>query len=142
MGQSATHAGTPASWRPSYRLLGLTLILLILALALTAGAFAFVAGDDWSAQSSGTTSWLMAVSFVDASHGWAVGTGGTILATSDGGATWTAQRSGTSQALEGVAFVDASHGWAVGTGGTILATTNGGATWSAQSRAPTTSSPP
>ncbi len=87
----------------------------------------------WSAQTSGTTSDLVGVSFVDQSHGWAVGHGGTILATTDGGATWSAQTSGTTQLLWGVSFVDQSHGWAVGLGDTILATTDGGATWSAQS---------
>ena len=53
--------------------------------------------------------------FVDASHGWAVGEHGTILATTDGGTTWSAQSapSGTSW-LGGVTFSDASHGWIVG----------------------------
>jgi len=76
---------------------------------------------------------LRAVAFSDAIHGWAVGSGGAILATTDGGATWKAQSSGTSASLYGVAFSDATHGWAVGSGGAILATTNGGATWKAQS---------
>ena len=58
---------------------------------------------------------------------------GTILATSDGGATWIKQRSGTGgEDLVGVAFPDATHGWAVGNGGLILATTDGGATWITQ----------
>nr|MCU0294777.1 YCF48-related protein [Candidatus Nanopelagicales bacterium] len=90
-------------------------VLLALALAVPAQA-------TWTAQnSSGPT--LFDVAFTDTSHGWAVGDGGTILATSDGGATWTAQSSGTTEnVLYGVAFTDASHGWAVGGGGTILAT--------------------
>jgi hypothetical protein len=58
-----------------------------------------------------------------------VGGGGTILATSDGGATWTAQNSGTTIRIFSVAFTDASHGWAVGWFGTILATSDGGANW-------------
>ena len=68
----------------------------------------------WSAEVSGTTADLRGVSFVDPEHGWAVGTGGTILATVDGGASWSAQTSGTSSGLSGVSFVDADHGWAVG----------------------------
>ena len=71
--------------------------------------------------------------FVDATHGWAVGDNGTILVTSNGGATWTGQASGTANLLWSVTFTDASHGWAVGANGTILATSNGGATWTAQS---------
>ena len=78
---------------------------------------------------------LNAVSFVDASRGWAVGDGGTILATDDGGKTWRAQTSGTNTTLISVHFVDASRGWAVGGSigpSTILATDDGGKTWRAQ----------
>jgi photosystem II stability/assembly factor-like uncharacterized protein len=64
--------------------------------------------------------------------GWAVGDGGTILHTSDGGTTWTAQTSGTTNLLSLVEFTDANTGWAVGVGGTILHTSNGGTTWTAQ----------
>lgn len=39
----------------------------------------------WTTQSSGTTNELWAVSFVDANTGTAVGEGGTILRTTDGG---------------------------------------------------------
>jgi len=42
-------------------------------------------GATWSAQSSGSTAGLSGVTFVDATHGWAVGTGGVILATTTGG---------------------------------------------------------
>lgn len=69
---------------------------------------------------------LYGMDFVDASTGWAVGIGGAILKTADGGTTWTAQTSGTTAFLYGVDFVDADVGWAVGTGGTILHTRNGG----------------
>jgi len=64
--------------------------------------------------------------------GWAVGAGGTIVHTSNGGAIWSPQTSGTVNVLGGVNFVDANNGWAVGDGGTIVHTSNGGATWSAQ----------
>ena len=47
-------------------------------------------------------------------HGWAVGSSGTIVATSDGGAHWQVQTSGTDADLSAVAFPDATHGWAVG----------------------------
>jgi len=55
-----------------------------------------------------------------------VGGSGTILATTDGGATWKAQNSGTTVILIGVALANATDGWAVGTGGIIVATTTGG----------------
>jgi len=64
--------------------------------------------------------------------GWAVGNGGTIVHTSNGGATWSPQTSGTGGFLFGVSFVDANNGWAVGEFGTLLHTSNGGATWAAQ----------
>ena len=135
MSQSATATGKPAARRRATRLLCLALVLLTLALALPARASAFIAsGDDgWVKQSLGTTSSLSAVAFTDAARGWAVSYGGTIFATTDGGATWSSQSSGTTEWLLGVAFTDAAHGWAVGTGGVILATTNGGATWSKKS---------
>lgn len=65
--------------------------------------------------------------------GWAVGTAGTIVNTTDGGATWTTQASGTTQRLFGVTFIDPMNGWAVGDNETIIHTTNGGATWLPQS---------
>src|SRR5262249_12844303 len=71
-------------------------------------------------------------SFVDASTGTVVGDLGTIVRTTDGGATWTQQRSGTTNGLLGVSFVDASTGTAVGEFGTIVRTTDGGATWTRQ----------
>jgi photosystem II stability/assembly factor-like uncharacterized protein len=60
---------------------------------------------------------------------WAVGDVGTILASSDGGATWTAQRSGTDLPMTSVRFADSKVGWATATNGTILRTIDGGAHW-------------
>ena len=42
-------------------------------------------GATWSAQSSGSSEKLIGVAFPDATHGWAVGNNGTILATATGG---------------------------------------------------------
>src|SRR5688572_2256387 len=56
----------------------------------------------WTPQVSGTTSTLRAVSFADASNGWAVGDFGTVVHTSDGGASWTPQASGTTHFLNHV----------------------------------------
>ena len=66
------------------------------------------------------------------STGWAVGDSGTILNTTDGGATWDPQTSGTQHGLYSVYFVYSSTGWAVGDSGTILKTTNGGTIWTSQ----------
>lgn len=45
-------------------------------------------GQSWSTQTSGTSAALTSVYFISATHGWAVGTGGTIVSTTDGGLTW------------------------------------------------------
>jgi photosystem II stability/assembly factor-like uncharacterized protein len=90
------------------------------------------AQSGWFPQQSGTTNNLRGVSFTDANTGTAVGNVGTILRTTNGGATWTSQSSGTTNHLTGVSFTDANTGTAVGEFGTILRTTNGGATWTSQ----------
>ena len=81
---------------------------------------------------SGTTSTLYGIAFRDENTGWAVGDGGTIRHTTNGGNAWTGQSSGTTQSLKAVAFSDNNNGWAVGAIGTIRATTDGGATWANQ----------
>ncbi len=58
------------------------------------------------AQSSGTQSALYGLSFLTPSLGWAVGAGGNILHTKDGGLHWTDQISGTNAALYAIHFVD------------------------------------
>jgi photosystem II stability/assembly factor-like uncharacterized protein len=76
---------------------------------------------------------IIGLAVIDAQHGWAVGNGGTILATTDGGINWTAQASGTDADLFAVQFLaDGLHGWAVGTDGTILTTADGGGSWTTE----------
>ena len=132
--QTATPTHKPAAWRRAYKLLGLALILLTFAMALPAAASAciFAGGAARSTQGSGGAADLYGVAFSDATHGWAVGDAGAVLATADGGATWSKQSSGTTANPRAVAFSDATHGWAVGFGGAILATTDGGGAWSTQ----------
>ena len=76
-------------------------------------------------------SYLNSVTFTaDGRTGWAVGDGGTILKTEDGGETWTPCTSDTRRWLRSVTFTaDRRTGWAVGNGGTILKTEDGGETW-------------
>ena len=85
----------------------------------------------WLDQSSGVTLHLTDVVVSDTENVWAVGNGGTIIATSDGGATWHSQSSGTSEDLHSVAFADVNNGLAAGANGVILRTADGGETWSA-----------
>jgi photosystem II stability/assembly factor-like uncharacterized protein len=75
---------------------------------------------------------LNAVEFADARTGWAVGAGGRIYATADGGRTWRPQSSGINSDLYDVKFLDARTGWVVGGDGTVLRTIDGGRTWLAE----------
>ena len=80
----AKRIGRPAARRRNSKLLGLALILLSLALALPAFALTST-GEGWFKQSSQSSADLRAVAFPDATHGWAVGDYGAILATTSGG---------------------------------------------------------
>ncbi len=104
--------------------------------------FAIVAGQACSGP--GSTGWcwqrplpqgngIFDYAFADDTHGWAVGEGGSVLATTDAGATWHAQVSGTGQDLGRVHFANAQVGWVAGSFGEVLKTANGGATWQRQS---------
>lgn len=77
------------------------------------------------------------ISFADATTGWAVGQGATVLKTQDGGASWVQQAAPASAPVLGaVDVVDRDYGWAVGRTGQVIATTNG-ADWSEQTVPPT-----
>ena len=112
-------------------------------------------GASWHDQdtsSAGESVGLVSVSFVDAKHGWALGSRGVdgadsidvIMSTTDGGTAWRTQDiggDGGPTALQSVTFADPVHGWAVGNSpadgdglpvGLIMATDDGGATWNAQ----------
>jgi photosystem II stability/assembly factor-like uncharacterized protein len=83
----------------------------------------------WSPVDSGTTSNLNGAILLDSGTGFVVGDTGTILKSTDAGATWTPLTSGTSTTLHGIYFLDPNEGVAVGDNGTILRTTDGGAAW-------------
>ena len=83
----------------------------------------------WSPIDSGTTSNLNGAILLDSGTGFVVGDTGTILKSTDAGATWAPLTSGTSTTLHGVSFLGPDEGVAVGDNGTILRTTDGGAAW-------------
>ncbi|HSV81104.1 MAG TPA: DUF6519 domain-containing protein, partial [Ramlibacter sp.] len=72
---------------------------------------------------------LRGVAVFDAQRDWAVGDGGLVLRTVDGGANWTQHASGVDR-LHAVAFASTTDGLAVGPGGAIVRSTDGGAAWS------------
>lgn len=95
----------------------------------TATAFVYP-GRGWIAQTSHTNVDLQGISFFPSGRtGWAVGKSGTVLKSSDAGATWTQKTSGTAFNLNGV-WGTSGAVWAVGDVGTLITSTDLGETWS------------
>lgn len=83
-------------------------------------------------QTSGVSSHLISVYFIDSTTGWACGVSGVILHTINGGVNWLAQTSGIITELRSIYFINSTTGWACGASGVILYTTDGGITWTPQ----------
>ena len=93
----------------------------------------------WTRVDSGTLAWLRSVFFLNEKSGWAGGSGGTFLITSDGGSTWKQIGKITNDTLRDVHFFDERRGWLLCerdryTSGKLslsymLKTNDGGATW-------------
>jgi photosystem II stability/assembly factor-like uncharacterized protein len=88
-------------------------------------------GQTWN---TGFWTWhlLQDIDFPTSTIGYAVGTEGFIVKTTDGGATWDSLSSGVDTILWSISFCDSLTGLAVGDAGTIIATTDGGQNWTAQ----------
>ncbi len=101
-------------------------------------SFSQVSFSQWTSQTSGVTSSLFSVFFIDGLTGWAVGDNGVIVNTTDGGNSWSEQVSGTTNYFTSVFFTSGSDGWAVGGNftpnnvGMVYHTTDGGTTWAVQ----------
>ena len=67
----------------------------------------------WTRQRTASLAWLHAVFFVDQNRGWAVGSRGTLLSTSDGGKSWQAKPGPTEDAIRDIFFSDDQNGWIV-----------------------------
>jgi photosystem II stability/assembly factor-like uncharacterized protein/tetratricopeptide (TPR) repeat protein len=81
---------------------------------------------------------LHAVQFIDRDEGWAVGDGGAVWHTIDGGHAWERQPTGTTASLRSLQFLNPYTGWVVGreelphgagSAGVILFTRDGGLRW-------------
>jgi photosystem II stability/assembly factor-like uncharacterized protein len=131
--ESATLIPHPLSFIPYLYVIVFALVGLCASRAQASGA--------WARQQSNTMAWLHAVYFLDADRGWAVGSSGALLHTSDGGQTWAMMRRPSGDALRDVYFADEQHGWLVCERSIYLLkekdeprtylmnTTNGGQTW-------------
>ncbi|MBL4622606.1 MAG: hypothetical protein JKY89_09425 [Immundisolibacteraceae bacterium] len=93
-------------------------------------------GQSWRQSRTGVPdTTLSAVTFIDDSHGWAVGRDEAVLYSADGGDSWQLQHwnpypdSGLEAALLEVLFVNAADGFAVGANGVLMRTDDGGANW-------------
>jgi photosystem II stability/assembly factor-like uncharacterized protein len=150
---STTNGG--AMWTP--QLLGLSLLSLSFvddSRGWVSGAYGAIwntmdGGASWRPQNSGTSNALASIQFrtapsqlpdvpdVPALIGWAAGEGGTILKSTNGGATWIAQNSGVTDSFASIRFAaNRNTGWVAGycgqNCGHILNTTDGGANWKIQ----------
>jgi photosystem II stability/assembly factor-like uncharacterized protein len=54
---------------------------------------------------------------------------GTVMVTTDGGASWVARETGAKGRMRAIAFMEANRGFVAGDGGVLLATEDGGKTW-------------
>ena len=72
---------------------------------------------------------MLDIQFTDGSTGWAVGTGGTILHTSNAGETWNQQISKVTEELSHIHAISHAVAWAAGNVDGLLQTTNGGEEW-------------
>ena len=91
---------------------------------------AVIVQSGWYVQPSNTTNDLNGVFFQpDGREGWAVGDAGTVVHSTNAGASWGNQPSNTAFNLNDVWFTTASTGFAVGHGGTVMRTRNRGASW-------------
>lgn len=93
-------------------------------------------GGAWSRLASGVPiTTYRSITFLNSGgqyRGWAVGDGGLILHTNDGGNTWTQQSSGVTGRLSQVFALDSNHAWVTRDWQhtDLLQTTDAGATWS------------
>ncbi|MBN2493779.1 MAG: PKD domain-containing protein [Deltaproteobacteria bacterium] len=79
-------------------------------------------GVNWSEQTNkpGGTGRLYAVDFIDDQEGWAVGDGGWIIHTVDGGSSWSQQQSTVSSNLRSLFVFDTTLAYVGGAAGTVL----------------------
>lgn len=88
---------------------------------------------EWTLLSTGTSSFLFNVQFIDSNIGFANGSGGVLIKTNDGGSLWSLVNTGTTQWLSGLFFLNKDTGWISSDNYFLRKTTNGGVTWESQS---------
>jgi photosystem II stability/assembly factor-like uncharacterized protein len=84
----------------------------------------------WRKEKSGVTAHLYAIASPSADVGWAVGQAGTVLRTTDGGATWTQLSSPSAEDLVRVTATSDLAAMVVTRNGRTFTTSDGGNNWS------------
>ena len=105
------------------------------------GAFTIlgqISGSHWATQTSPATQSLFTVKAVSRYVGWAAGSGGTVIRTTNEGANWFARPLPLSDPVYTFSAVDSSTAFAgsYGSWARIWRTTNGGMTWTASDSIP------
>jgi photosystem II stability/assembly factor-like uncharacterized protein len=75
---------------------------------------------------------IFCLDFLDNEIGWAAGSKGGIIHTTNGGKEWNAQESGVKDHIFDMHFINREKGWAVGEHGAIIHTSDGGENWQRQ----------
>jgi len=108
---------------------------LVMAILFLCTLFGFPQQSDWIWQNplpQGND--LFQVNMIDINLTYAVGNGGTVMKSADGGITWTILNTGTTKNLRQADFLQNgliayAIGYAFGTGSSIIKTTDGGINW-------------
>ena len=88
-------------------------LVLLTAFCLLVASAAFATPGTWRRQPTASLAWLHAVFFLDQNRGWAVGSRGTLLSTTDSGKTWQKETQPTEDAIRDIYFSDEENGWLV-----------------------------
>jgi photosystem II stability/assembly factor-like uncharacterized protein len=105
-----------------------TINKLIAVVFILIGSVCFSQG--WVSQTSGLTTFISSVQFLNTLTGYAAGSNGNIVKTTNGGTNWVPLASGVTENFNSLQFINVNTGWISGTpGAVILKTTNGGANW-------------
>jgi len=87
----------------------------------------------WARQTTNTGQGLRSIAMTSVNEGWAVGSGGTVLHTTNGGFPWNATPTQYGGNFNGVYFTSGQKGVIIGDISNILSTTDAGGNWLATS---------
>ena len=108
--------------RKSFKIKVLTILFLLI-------PFAQNIYSQWNSQTSGTSNQLNCLRFADSLKGYASGTNGTFLATTNEGTNWTTLSGGTTESINSMSFINSGTGWYACSNGVIKLTTGNGVSW-------------